>query len=202
MDSDATVGDVITREYVGVSESDTVRATVGVMREERVASAVVLRGSDPVGIVTEWDVLTVVEDGLDPEETGVGEVMSAPVRTVPPETPLVDAASVMSSENIRNLVVEESGEILGVLTDRDVIAAVASLWPSTEGVASNPGAEPGAGPATPAEEAATDRLGSSASPAATDAEFSNQGVCEVCGSLTDSLNEHNGRVVCSDCAEM
>lgn len=202
MDSDATVGDVITREYVGVSESDTVRATVGVMREERVASAVVLRGSDPVGIVTEWDVLTVVEEGIDPDETVVGEVMSAPVRSIGPETPLVDAATVMSSENIRNLVVEEAGETLGVLTDRDVIAAVASLWPSTEGVGSNPGAEPGSGRGNPGEEAATERLESSASLAATDAEFSNQGVCEVCGSLTDSLDERNGQVVCPDCAEM
>lgn len=198
MDSDATVANVITREYVGVSESDTVRATVGVMREERAASALVVRGSEPVGIVTEWDVLCLVEAGLDPEETTVDEVMSAPVRSVESDTPLVDAAGLMSSENIRNLVVEDDGEVLGLLTDRDVIAAVASLWPSDGGVG-NPTGDPGPDRGT---ETATAEYGATASPAATDAEFSTQGVCEVCGSLTDDLSENNGQLVCSNCAEM
>lgn len=203
MDSDATVGDVITGEYVGVSESDSVAGTVGLMCDEQSSSAIVVRGSDPVGIVTEWDVLEMVDAGMDPGETAVSEVMSTPVRSIPPDATLVEAAGVMSSENIRNLLVEDGDETVGVLTDRDVIAMVASLRP-------NAGANPGVGgpPAgefdgvEPAPEDDAGGFRSSATPAATDAEFSSQGVCEECGSLTDALADRNGQLVCADCREM
>lgn len=204
MDSDATVGDVITREYVGVSESDAVDGTVGLMREEQVSSAIVLRGTDPVGIVTEWDVLSVVDHGIDPGSTPVSEIMSTPVRSVRPDVTLVEAADVMSSQNIRNLLVEDADGIAGVLTDRDFIAAFASLRPTTVGGtgAGTGGRGAEAGDENPAGEDGVDGYESSATPAATDPEYSTQGVCEVCGSLAVSLDDHNGRVVCSDCRDV
>lgn len=195
MDTDVTVGDVITREYVGVSEGDTVRDAVSVLRAERAAGAVVLRGSDAVGIVTEYDVLGVVEEGLDPDSTTVGELMSSPVTSVDAGTPLVDAAGLMSGEGIRNLVVEDrtTGEPLGILGDRDIIAAVASLQRSrpTEGTASSP--SPVSNPTNPSRDA--DRDGSGGA-------VVGQGVCEVCGSLSEALYDRNGQLVCTDCREI
>ncbi|PSQ17459.1 signal transduction protein [Halobacteriales archaeon QS_8_69_26] len=202
MDSDATVGDVITGEYVGVTESDSVAGTVGLMCDDQSSSAIVLRGSDPVGIVTEWDVLEMVDAGMDPDETAVSEVMSTPVRSIPPDATLVEAAGVMSTENIRNLLVEDD-DVVGVLTDRDVIALVASLRPNSvedPGVGGPTGEEFEAVESDP--EGGTTGFRSSAAPAATDAEYSTQGLCEVCGALADTLAERNGQLVCSDCREM
>jgi CBS domain-containing protein len=188
MDTDVTVRDVITREYVGVSESDTVRDTVELMRREHASSVLVLRGDEPVGIMTEYDVLGVVENGEDPEETPVSAVMSSPVRSVPGDTELRAAAGRMSGENIRNLIVEDDGETVGVLTDRDVIAAVASLQ------------------RTPAGRPSTGTLArdTEAGGAAADgrAETVTQGVCETCGALTDQLHDRNGQLVCANCREV
>jgi len=193
MESDVTIRDVMSREYVGVSESDSVLGVARLMRDEQSACVIVLRGSEPVGIVTEWDVLDLVADGDDPETTDIGEIMSSPVVTVDPDRGLIEAAETMTRETIRNLLVIENDDILGVLTQRDVIAATGSLarTSTVEATAtgeprttrSNPGA--GTGPGT---EQTGERVG-----------FERQGICEVCGALSHSLVEENGQLVCADC---
>jgi acetoin utilization protein AcuB len=40
--------------------------------------------------------------------------------TVPPDTPVLDARQVMNNHRIRHLLVEKSGELLGIVTDRDI----------------------------------------------------------------------------------
>jgi CBS domain-containing protein len=204
MESDVTVREVITREYVGVSESDTVQATVELMRSEQASSVLVLRGNEPVGILTEYDVLEVVASGEDPGETPVSAVMSSPVESVSADVPLTDAAGMMSGENIRNLLVEasETGEVLGVLTDRDIIAAVASLQRTarrggdaglpSESARSAGGTERKSGVDTTASTVTNEAV-------ANEATYVTQGVCEECGSLSETLYDTNGQLVCPDC---
>lgn len=62
----------------------------------------------------------------------VQEVMSGQVRTIVPYTSIQDAAKMMASENVGMLpVVEYSGHLKGVVTDRDItIRSLAiGLWP-------------------------------------------------------------------------
>ncbi|MDZ7730749.1 MAG: CBS domain-containing protein [Natrialbaceae archaeon] len=180
MESVLTVGEVLTTDYVGVSESDSVLGTVRLMRDDRAACALVMRGSEPVGIVTEWDILGVVADEIDPTTTTVEEVMSSPVLRIDAGTPVSDGAEYMARENIRNLVVEADDEIVGMLTQRDVITVAGSYGQATS-------------PQSPAE---PETMGTQANGGE---EYSTQGVCEVCGTLADSLYESNGRLVCTDC---
>ena len=188
-----TIRDVMTREYVGVSESDTVLGAVRLMREEESGSVVVLRGSDPVGVLTEWDVLGVVADEADPAETTVASVMSEPVLTVAADEGLRTATGKMSRERVRRLVVTDSQEVVGVLSERDVIAATATA------------AKPESGPTTPVE---GNLVGATRDDARVRPETNNnggyadQGVCETCGSLADSLREFNGQLVCAECREV
>ncbi|MFC6718501.1 CBS domain-containing protein [Natrialbaceae archaeon GCM10025810] len=203
MESELSVRDVLTTEYVGVSESDTVLGAVRLMREDRAGCALVVRGSEAVGIVTEWDVLGLVAEEGDPAETTVGSVMTEPVVTVGPDRSVTDAADTMTRENIRNLGVETEDGIVGVLTQRDVIAAAGSFQGATARI-----------PETAAERNATEALDSrtrEAVPADSSAdvdgdvrtnggeEYSSQGVCESCGSLVESLWNSNGQLICSDC---
>ncbi|MFC4405762.1 CBS domain-containing protein [Haloarchaeobius iranensis] len=194
MERDVSIRDVTAREFVGVSESDSVHSTVQLMHEEDVGSVLVLRGSTPVGIMTERDVLEMVATGTDPESTSVGELMSQPVITMAASRPLADAAETMSREEIRNLVVTDgtdAEDIVGVLTERDVIEAASTLQASRsldteatiEGVATA---------ATAVESEAT----------LPEDEYGSQGVCELCGALTDSLHDSNGQLVCSDCRQV
>lgn len=189
MESDVTIREVMSREYVGVSESDSVLGAVQLMRDEASACVIVLRGSEPVGIVTEWDVLGLVADEGDPETTEISTIMSSPVVTVDPDRGLSEAAETMTHEGIRNLLVTENDDIVGVLTQRDVIAATGSIVRTTANAqTAAPGTDPRATSANPSRESVGEHVG-----------FERQGICEVCGALSHSLAEENGQLVCADC---
>lgn len=184
MATELTVREVLSQEYIGVSESDTVLDCVRLMREERAGCVLVLRGAEAVGILTEWDVLGLVAEEADPAATTAEDAMSTPVLTVPLDHPVSDAAEFMTRENIRNLAVEDEDGIAGIVTQRDVIAVAGSYGattaPTTEMSRGAQGNEPSA-------------------PNGGDEYVSGQGVCEVCGSLAETLWETNGQLVCGDC---
>ncbi|WP_135806975.1 CBS domain-containing protein [Halorussus marinus] len=203
METEVTVRDVMSREFVGVSESDTVLGAVGLMDEEGVGSVVVLRGSEPVGIMTESDVLGVVADEADPADTPVSEVMSEPIISVEADRGLADAAGTMSREDIRRIVVEEDGELLGLLDERDIISASASL----SGVPSfRDGRHPVAGSPVADAPAETDPVGADPIGGVTDngdsAEYSDRSICEACGTLSRELSNVNGQLICVDCRDV
>ncbi|GAB3664133.1 CBS domain-containing protein [Halopiger thermotolerans] len=202
MESELSVTDVLTTDYVGVSESDTVLGAVQLMRDERASCVLVVRGADAVGIMTEWDLLDLVADEREPADLTVGDVMTTPVISVAPDRSLTDAASLMTRENIRNVVVEDETGVRGVVTQRDVIAAASSFQatvaPRSSSNNSVRGSEPGQRsdnltPQSAAAEADERALANGGD------EYTTQGVCEACGSLADSLRESNGQLVCPDC---
>ncbi|ELY69698.1 CBS domain-containing protein [Natrinema versiforme] len=198
MESELSVRDVLTTDYVGVSESDAIRDVVQLMREERTSCALVVRGAEPVGIVTEWDVLGLVADANDPGETTVGDAMTTPVITVSPDRSLTDVATTMARQNIRNVVVEAGDGIVGLVTQRDVIAAAGSFQATmTPARSSEPPVdrEPGVAAAT----ARVSEEGDAQLRPNGGDEYTTQGVCEACGSLADSLWDANGQLVCADC---
>ncbi|MFP8888399.1 cyclic nucleotide-binding/CBS domain-containing protein [Natrialbaceae archaeon A-CW2] len=195
MESNLSVRETLTTEYVGVSESDSVLGAVRLMRHERAGCVLVVRGSEAVGIMTEWDVLGLVEEEADPATTTVGDVMSSPVLSIEADRSVTDAADMMARENIRNLVVEDEDDVLGVLTQRDVIAVTGSF----QGAANATGEPVSSGPAAEPEGEVGQTLLTNGNG---NDEFSTQGVCEACGSLTDSLQDANGQLVCPDCRRL
>ncbi|AFO58525.1 MULTISPECIES: cyclic nucleotide-binding/CBS domain-containing protein [Natrinema] len=199
MESELSVRDVLTSDYVGVSESDTVREVVRLMREERTSCALVVRGAEPVGIVTEWDVLGLVADDRDPSTTTVGDAMTTPVITVGPDRSLTDVATTMARQNIRNVVVEAADGIVGLVTQRDVIAAAGSFQATmTPSRSSEPPVDRDRDAADPAAARTTEGDDTQLLPNGGD-EYTTQGICEACGSLADALWDANGQLVCTDC---
>lgn len=190
MEPDLSVRDVLTKEYVGVSESDSVLGAVELMRAERTGSVLVVRGHEPVGIMTEWDVLGVVNAQRDPAAVTIEEIMSAPIISIEPDRSLSDAADIMARDNIRNLVVEDPDGIVGILTQRDVIAA-AGAFPGTTTTESG---DYDVATSAPIDGDESRTNGGS--------EYGEQSICEVCGALSDTLAESNGQLVCVDCRSM
>ncbi len=192
-----TVRDVMTREFVGVSESDTVLGAVKLMDEEDAGYVVVLRGSQPVGIVTESDVLELVADERDPADVAVSAVMSDPVVSVDVDRALSDAAATMSREDIRRVAATSEGELVGVLSERDLIAASASLSgartareeaPDDVAFSNAGGTSMGAGSAGGDARDEADRY-----------EYADRSICETCGTLSRELANVNGQLICADC---
>jgi CBS domain-containing protein len=217
MENDVNVREIMTRDYAAVNEGDSVLGAVQVMREDRAGFVLVMRGEDPVGIVTEWDVLCLVADEDDPADTPVGDVMSSPLVSLDAERGLSDATSVMARENIRHVLAKnDDDEVVGVLTQRDVISATGSRPIATNGGMTSASPDPtaagtdrAAGGTEPAaagtDERVTDERVGEGRAAASDANatfggFERQGICEECGAFAETLWERQGKLLCEDCS--
>lgn len=188
MDAELTLRDVMTPAYVGVSESDSLAGVAELLVEEGAQGAVVVRGDDLVGLVTARDVLAYLTDGGRLADASVADAMSAPPSTLSPTDGVEAATAALSNGDGRSVVVvAEAGEVRGLVDARDLVTAGAAAPP--------PNGEVDAGRA-PVAGADDDRVG------AADEGYSDQSVCEVCGSLASSLSRHNGQLVCANCLEM
>jgi CBS domain-containing protein len=118
------VRDVASSAVVAVGPAQSLRDATQLMAKHRVGSAVVQDAEQLVGILTERDVLIAVASGNEPDAVTVQDIMTADVVTVGPDWDLVEAAREMARRRIRHLVVYEGGQLLGVLSVRDVLPAV------------------------------------------------------------------------------
>ena len=188
MQEAVTVNEAMTRDFVGVSEGDSIVEAAALLAEEGAEGAIVLRGSDPVGMLTAADVLVwVSDDGPDSEAT-VGERMRETVPTVDPTQSLEAAAAQMFSHSTTQLAVTENGsELQGVLTQADIVAATTRAPSESD---DSPEMEPA-------------RVESDHEMTAQgDGGFSDQGICQSCGSLMDDLAAYNGQLLCADCRDV
>jgi CBS domain-containing protein len=123
------VRDVMTQATVTESRHDSLRLAAEHMWRQQTGSVLVTDGGQLVGIITERDLLRTVALGGDPDKTSVDEAMTTGVFTVPPGMPLQEAAREMAARWIRHLPVVENGQILGVVSMRDVTGVFAAMAP-------------------------------------------------------------------------
>jgi CBS domain-containing protein len=122
----ASVRDLLARksgELVTVPGSTTVLDASTLMVGRGVGGVMVVEDDALVGIFTERDVLRrVVAVQLDPSATLVRDVMTSPVLTVVPETPLEACRTLMSERRIRHLPVVGPSGLVGLVSSGDVLA--------------------------------------------------------------------------------
>ena len=105
-------------------ESDCIIAAAArKMRDNKVGALLAMKNDTLSGIFTERDLMSrVVAEGLDPEKVKVSEAMTSSIATVPLETPIREAANIMSQNRIRHLPVLEEGQLYGVISVGDILA--------------------------------------------------------------------------------
>jgi CBS domain-containing protein len=116
------VRNLMKQPVVTVSADPSVRQAARRMQEHTIGSVVVTDGDRLAGILTERDVLHAVAEDRDLDQTSAAELMTAELVTAGPNWEVVVAASVMTSNRIRHLVVMNNDELLGVLSLRDVLS--------------------------------------------------------------------------------
>ena len=125
------MSDVVLR----VGPGHTLREAATKMTEQGVGAAIVEDEEWPVPrIVTERDILKALGSGLDPDREKVGDHMSVSVITASPEWSMERAAMEMSRRNIRHLAIYRDGELVGVLSMRDIMR----VWTSDGATSGGP----------------------------------------------------------------
>jgi CBS domain-containing protein len=123
------VREAMSSPVITIYENENLKETARIMREHRVGAIVILaRNDEPVGIVTERDIVNrVVAEGIAPSNISAKEVMSKPLRLVESETSLMEAMSLMDKHKIRRLGVSYRGKLSGIVTDRDILRIMPTM---------------------------------------------------------------------------
>jgi CBS domain-containing protein len=120
------VADIMTAAAVTDAPDDTLSEASAKMWQQQTGSLLIVEDGSLIGIVTERDLLRHVGEGKDPKSVSLRDVMTTDVVTITPETTMHDAARIMFDHWFRHLpVVTESGEIVGIISLRDLLTLVA-----------------------------------------------------------------------------
>lgn len=122
------VRDVMTRGVISVHEEDSVREVAKILDQNRIhAVAVIGPGGMTMGIISETDMIGHIGEDID--RLTAEDIMTANVKTVIPQTSLIEAARVMHERCYhRLLVMGESPRreiAVGVLSATDIVAQMA-----------------------------------------------------------------------------
>jgi CBS domain-containing protein len=116
------VRDGMSEVVLTVGPSHTLREAAEMMVAKGIGAALVNDDELPVPcIVTERDILESLGRGQDPDSELVSAHMSEGVVAASPDWSLEHAASEMSTRGIRHLVVFDQGNLVGVLSIRDIV---------------------------------------------------------------------------------
>ena len=137
-----TLSDPI-RSLVGVvvatiEPTATLRAAADVLTDEAIGLLVVKDPRGTLGVVSERDIVRALSEGADPDDDRVEDHMTDDLATLDADRPIADAADAMMAAQIRHLVVTDDGELVGLVSIRDVVSVVLEELRSTDGVATTP----------------------------------------------------------------
>lgn len=133
----STIQTLMTSPPVTARPGESLVAVIRRMHEHRVGSVVIVRGSVPVGILTERDVLRVTAAAptdTEDETTGtvgrpVSEAMTKPPECIDMNTDLTVALTTMRERGYRHMPVVDGDLLVGVVSLRDLLR-VAQIGPA------------------------------------------------------------------------
>lgn len=175
------VKDVMSSPAVTIEENAAANLVAELMDKHDLGCVIVTtKDSHPVGIITERDlVVRVLAKNLKPDTLRAEDVMTSPLITIEPDSTITEVARRMSRLNIRRLGVTYKGQIVGIVSSKDILSVVPELIETIQEKAKIEG-----------ENLAEEAEKESALLA---------GYCDNCGTWSDELREVDGTFLCEDC---
>jgi CBS domain-containing protein len=175
------VKDIMSSPVVTLDENATSNKVATIMDENDLGCVIITNKSGkPIGIITERDlVIRVLSKNLVPDAVKAKEIATAPLVTIQPDATISDAARRMSRLDIRRLGVVYKGNLVGVISSRDIIGVMPELIEIIQERTRIEGAEQ-------AEETE-------------DEEKPLSGYCDRCGVFSENLKDVDGQNLCEDC---
>ncbi len=126
------VKDLMAKNLTAIDKDQLVSSSVELMRKRRVSRLPVMDGGNLVGIVTEKDIVAKLSSsrvgGLLPSSLRVSSIMTSSLKTISPESDVIQAAKEMIDCDISGLpVVGLRGELLGIITKTSLLKPCLSI---------------------------------------------------------------------------
>jgi CBS domain-containing protein len=113
---------MMTRRILTISPTATAVEAARTMREAKVGALLVAESTRYIGIISESDLVRkVLAAERDPTGVPVSDVMMAPIISIEIDRSAHDASDLMAERAIRHLAVMEDGQIVGMLSVRDLL---------------------------------------------------------------------------------
>ncbi|HET6779928.1 MAG TPA: CBS domain-containing protein [Nitrososphaera sp.] len=121
------VRDIMNSPVVSASPNDTIHYIAKKMKEENIGSIVIMEKDKPVGIVTDWDIVSnAIVNDTKPSLIKAKDVMQE-IYTIESEESITEAARMLRKHNIKRLGVVYKNRLVGIISSSDVIAVTPDL---------------------------------------------------------------------------
>lgn len=173
------VRDVMSSPVITIDEEESSNKAAISMDKNNVGAVIVTnKAGKSIGIITERDLVNrVLAKNLKPDTITAKEIMTTPLVTIEPEATISDAARRMTRLDIRRLGVIYKGNLLGIISSKDILGVMPELIEIMQERSRIEGAER-------TEESEEVPL---------------SGYCDLCNVYSESLKERNGQNICDEC---
>lgn len=115
---------VMARRLIGVGSDFSLRDVARELYECEIGVVLVDNPGGPTGLVSERDLVAAVADGDDLDERQALDVMTADLVTAGPDDTIAAVGALMCEAGVRHVPVVVDGTVVGVVSVRDVLAAL------------------------------------------------------------------------------
>jgi CBS domain-containing protein len=173
------VKDVMSSPVVTMDENWTSNEAAAAMDKNDLGCVIVTNQvGKSIGIITERDlVIRVLAKNLKPDSVKAKDIMTTPLVTIEPDLTITEAARRMNSLDIRRLGVMYKGNLVGIITSKDLLGVMPELIEIIQ-------------ERSRIEGAAQSEEGE---------EVPLSGYCDRCNIYSESLKERNGQNICDEC---
>ncbi|MEA1985781.1 MAG: CBS domain-containing protein [Euryarchaeota archaeon] len=179
MDSEIAVRDIMTKKVYILDAACSVLEVAQEMVLRNAGSIIITKGDKATGIITEKDTVSkVTAKDTIPSTVTAEEIMSSPIITTEPDTSVIEASELMVRSGIRRLAVLDDGDIVGLITDRDVLTISPGLHTILRDLIEMN------------HEQDLFKTGDI-----------DGGICQRCGAYVADLTQVNGLMLCEDCKD-
>jgi CBS domain-containing protein len=175
------VKDVMSSPVVTIEENAPANRAAELMDKHGLGCIIVTsKDAKPLGIITERDLVgRVLAKNVKPDTIKTKDVMTSPLMTIEPDETISEAARRMSRLNIRRLGVIYKGQLIGLVSSKDILAVMPELLETIQ------------------ENAIIE--GENRAEEATEESTPLAGYCDHCGGWSEDLKEVDGEFLCEDC---
>jgi CBS domain-containing protein len=173
------VRDVMSSPVITMDENGSTNQAAAAMEQNDVGAVIVTnKAGQSIGIITERDlVLRVIAKNLKPDAVKAKEIMTTPLVNIEPEATITEAARRMNMLDIRRLGVFYKGNLVGIVSSKDILGVMPELIEIIQ---------------------ERSRIEGAARTEETE-EVPLSGYCDRCNAYSDTLKERNGQNICDEC---
>jgi CBS domain-containing protein len=176
------VGDIMTKDIISVTPESNLQDCVKKMAKERVDSLLVTNQKKLIGILTARDILWTLtkKPSTDLKNIKTVDIATKKLAIIKPSADLSQAIKKMQSLNFRRLPVMSKGDVIGVITLKDILRVAPELYEEISNF--------------------IDVREEDRKLLDTKEEYPEEGFCDHCGAFSELLKVYDN-LLCPDCRE-